>query len=77
MGWLTEKETVDKVRKQNYYILKSDIKKKPHLLFNGIVEDDVKIDSVRQYCTSDAWVAIVALIKAKKRNGCAQRAVKI
>lgn len=68
MEWLTVKEIVDDVRNKKYSIEEKDIECRPEMIFNGIIENDVNIHTIKPYCTKDAWQAILNVIKDKKKN---------
>ncbi|KAL5237152.1 hypothetical protein ACI65C_004562 [Semiaphis heraclei] len=65
--WLTNKTVVNKVRKDKYLIQSKDIKHYSDV-FNGIIENEVDINTVKSYCSNDAWKKIIAVLKQKKKN---------
>lgn len=64
---LTNKAVVNKVRKDKYTIQKEDVKHYSDV-FNGIIESKIDINSVKSYCSNDAWKKINVVIKQKKKK---------
>ncbi|KAL5237237.1 hypothetical protein ACI65C_004647 [Semiaphis heraclei] len=52
--WLINKNVVDQIHRNNYKIGESDIKCEPNKICSGIFENDVDVNSIKQYCTESA-----------------------
>jgi len=65
--WLTNKNVVDQVRRNNYKICESDTKCQPNQICTGILKDDVNINSIKPYSTETAWNLAIKMLKLKKK----------
>jgi len=64
--WLTNKAVIKKVRKEKYHLEEGDIKCPD--VFDGIVENEIDVGSIKPYCSKEAWKSVISLMKIKKEH---------
>ena len=68
LSWFLESETIDKIKKQNYLVVESDIECRPEKITSAIFHETVDLHLIRCFFSEDGWNMLLSVIETKKAN---------